>query len=171
MASEEQCVERYVGRIVGVNASALVDIVHSLSGIAVCLARAVNDTPKIAALLLAGGLIGVHWKLGLVAGAMAIGGWLSSKRVAVTMSRGITNLNAGQGLTGNLVTAGLVLGASHMGVPVSTTHVSCGSIFGIGIASRSARWKTISRILLTWLTTLPMGAALGAALYLMLRVM
>lgn len=157
--------ERYDGSVVGVSALTLVDTTHALSGIAVCFARAVNDTPKIAALLLAAGAASASWKLALVAVAMALGGLLNSRRVAETMSKRITNLNPGQGLTGNLVTAALVLGASRLGVPVSTTHVSCGAIFGIGITSRGARWKTIAQILATWTTTLPMGAALGAAIY------
>lgn len=165
IASREQCLDRYAGRVLGVSAPALVDAVHTLSAMAVCFGRAVNDTPKIAALLFAAGMAGANWKLGLVAVAMAMGGLLNSRRVAETMSKRITNLNPGQGLTGNLVTAALVLGASQLGVPVSTTHVSCGAIFGIGMVSSSARWKTISRILVTWMTTLPMGALLGAALY------
>ncbi len=165
IASREQCTERYDGRVMGVSALALVNNTHALSGIAVCFARAVNDTPKIAALLLAAGAAGVSWKLGLVAAAMALGGLLNSRKVAETMSKRITDLNPGQGLTGNLITAALVLGASRLGVPVSTTHVSCGAIFGIGMASRSARWGTIARIFATWMTTLPMGAVLGAAIY------
>jgi len=165
IGSGDECVERYDGRVVGVNAQQVVDVLHTLSGAAVCFARGVNDTPKIAALLLATGGVAVNWKLGLVAVAMAVGGWLQARKVAETMSHRITDLNTGQGLTSNLVTAALVLGASRFGVPVSTTHVSCGSIFGIGIASKSARWKTIGQIVLTWITTLPLGAALGAAIY------
>jgi PiT family inorganic phosphate transporter len=171
IASDADCVERYDGRVIGINAQHAVDVVHTLSGAAVCFARGVNDTPKIAALLLAtGGAaatggVAVSWKLALVALAMAAGGLLQARKVAETMSNRITDLNTGQGLTSNLVTAALVLGASRFGVPVSTTHVSCGSIFGIGIASRTARWKTIGQIVLTWVTTLPLGAALGALLY------
>ncbi len=165
VASREQCLERYDGRVVGLSSQAIVDGVHSLSGVAVCFARAVNDTPKIAALLLAAGAAGVSWKLALVAAAMALGGWLNSRKVAETMSKRITHLNPGQGLTGNLVTAALVLGASRLGVPVSTTHVSCGSIFGIGIVGGGARRRTIVQILAAWLTTLPMGAILGASIY------
>lgn len=165
IASTDQCVERYQGRVVGVAAQTLVDGLHSVSGAAVCFARAVNDTPKIAAMLLAGGLAGVNWKLGLVAAAMALGGLLNARRVAETMSKRVTDLNPGQGLTASLLTATLVLGASRWGVPVSTTHVSCGAIFGIGVAAGGARWKTIAQIVATWITTLPLGAALGAAIY------
>lgn len=168
VASRDQCVERYGGNVLGVDASGLANGVHSVSGLAVCFARAVNDTPKIAALLLAAGSAAAGWKLALVAVAMAVGGLLNSRRVAQTMGKRITDLNPGQGLTGNLVTAGLVLFASHLGLPVSTTHVSCGSIFGIGMVRRRAQWKTITQILVTWLTTLPLGAALGGGIYWML---
>lgn len=143
----------------------LVDALHYLSGGAVCFARAVNDTPKIAALLLATGATGAArigaTKLTLVTLAMVLGGWLHSKKVAETMSLRITDLNPGQGLAANLVTSGLVLGASHLGLPVSTTHVSCSSIFGIGLAQRQAYWESVRRILGTWLTTLPLALLLG----------
>jgi PiT family inorganic phosphate transporter len=96
---------------------------------------------------------------------MALGGLIQSRRVAETLSRGITALNHGQGLIANLVTAGLVLGASHLGLPVSTTHVSTGAIFGIGAVSGQRNWRTIAHILLTWIVTLPLGLALGAGVY------
>ena len=51
--------------------------------------------------------------------------------------------------------------ASRFGVPVSTTHVSCGSLFGIGLATRQAHWKMVTRILLAWVTTLPLAALIG----------
>lgn len=168
LGSRRDCVERYDGRLIGIGAQTAVDGVHTLSGLAICFARAVNDTPKIAALLIAAGAAGnliAYWKLGLVVAAMALGGILSARKVAETMSKRITEMNPGQGLTSSLVTAFLVLVASRFGVPVSTTHVSCGSIFGIGIVSGTARWRTIARILLTWVTTLPMGAFLGAGIY------
>lgn len=162
-----QCVERYTGTLVGVDAQTAVTTVHYASAGAVCFARAVNDTPKIAALLMVGGAIG-GWKLAIVAAAMAIGGLIQARKVAETMSKRITALNPGQGLTGNLVTALLVIGASRFGLPVSTTHVSVGSIFGIGIVGGKPQWKTIGQIGTAWLTTLPLGGLLGAGLYYLL---
>ena len=151
------------------DAQRAVDAVHYLSAGAVCFARAVNDTPKIAALLLAVGaahsLPSSTGVLLLVAIAMASGGWVQSRKVAETMSKRITELNPGQGLTANLVTAGLVLGASRLGVPVSTTHVSCGSIFGIGLATGSGNGAVIFQVLTTWVTTVPVGLALGVLFY------
>ena len=64
--------------------------------------------------------------------AIAAGGVLAARRVAETMSKRITKMNPGQGATSNFVTAAIVLGASRLGLPVSTTHVSCGTIIGIG---------------------------------------
>jgi inorganic phosphate transporter, PiT family len=140
------------------------DGVHVLSGASVCFARGVNDAPKIAALGVVTGGFG-NWSLPIVAAAMVAGGLLGSRGVAHTMSHRLVPLNPGQGATGNLVTAGLVLGASQFGLPVSTTHVSCGAIFGIGLATRSADVRVIRNVLLTWLCTLPLGAVLGGACY------
>ncbi len=55
----------------------------------------------------------------------------------------------------------LVLFASRLGLPVSTTHVSCGALFGIGLVTQQARWMTIGRILVAWVTTLPVAALLA----------
>jgi PiT family inorganic phosphate transporter len=78
-------------------------------------------------------------------------------------------MNPGQGFTANLVTALLVTMASRFGLPVSTTHVSVGALFGIGVVNGTARWRMILTILLAWITTLPLGAALAGATYLLLQ--
>jgi PiT family inorganic phosphate transporter len=78
------------------------------------------------------------------------------------MSHGITRMNHGQGFSANLVTAALVLAASRYGLPVSTTHVSCGALFGIGAVTGQARWKSIGTVLLAWVVTLPTAAILAA---------
>lgn len=159
------CRNRYVGRVLGVQAGAVLDAMHYLSAGLVSFARGLNDTPKIAALLLIVPLLGGFGSLGFVGTTIAIGGLVSARRVAELMSRKITPMNHGQGLTANLVTGLIVIGASRLGLPVSTTHVSCGALFGIGAVTRQARWGTIARILTAWVTTLPVGAALGALSY------
>jgi PiT family inorganic phosphate transporter len=85
------------------------------------------------------------------------------------MSQKITTMNHGQGFTGNLMTGIIVMGASRFGLPVSTTHVSCGALFGIGAVTRQAHWGMIAKIFGAWLTTLPVGAALGAASFWLIR--
>src|SRR2546427_1209338 len=128
-------------------------------------ARGLNDTPKIVALLVAAGLA-AHpgWSLSTTA-VMAMGGLLGAKRVAETMSHRITAMNEGQGFSANLATALLVILASALGLPVSTTHVSVGALFGLGLANRRANPRQVILILTAWVTTLPMAGALAALLY------
>ena len=164
----QECVERYDGAVVGVDAQTALDGMHYLSAGAVCFSRAVNDTPKITALLLTTAALDAASGLAVIGVAMIVGGITQARRVAETMSKHIADLNAGQGFTANVTTAGLVLLASNFGLPVSTTHVSCGSIFGIGIANKSCRWRTVSQILTAWITTLPTAALLSALLYMLI---
>jgi PiT family inorganic phosphate transporter len=157
----EQCRQRYGGRVVGVDAQRVLDAAHYVTAGAVSFARGLNDTPKIAALLFTVSWLTGGWSLALVGVAIAAGGLLAVRRVAQTMSYRITDMNDGQAFTANLVTAALVIFASKWGMPVSTTHVSCGSLFGIGAATGQARWRVIGTILLAWITTLPVAAMLG----------
>jgi PiT family inorganic phosphate transporter len=165
VAPAAECRTWYEGRVAGVQVGPLLDGLHYLSGGAVGFARGLNDTPKMVALLLAGQAAHPNAGLVLVALAMATGGVVSARRVAETMSRKITRLNPGQGLTANLLTALLVTTASRFGLPVSTTHVSVGSLFGIGLVNGTARRKTILSILVAWVTTLPTAAVLGVVVY------
>ena len=155
----------YRGRVLGLNAQTMLDAAHYGSAGVVSFARGLNDTPKIVALLLAvEGLALAHGMLA-VAVAMALGGLLNARKVAETMSRKITPMNPGQGFTANMVTGLLVVFASRFGLPVSTTHVSVGSIFGIGTVTRGANMRIVSEIVLSWVLTLPLAALLGAAAY------
>jgi len=159
----ESCKRRYAGRVLGVDAQTVLDRLHGLTAGAVGFARGLNDTPKIVALLIAARALGVPSGTAVVAAAMAAGGVLYARHVARTMSFGITGMNHGQGFSANLVTAALVTLASPLGLPVSTTHVSCSALFGIGLVNGEARAKTIAQILAAWVTTLPLAALLAAA--------
>jgi inorganic phosphate transporter, PiT family len=156
------CQERYQGTILAVRAHAVLDAAHYLSAGAVSFARGLNDTPKIVALLVAARAMNLRGGCLLVGLVMGLGAVLQARRVAEKMSHGITRMNHGQGFSANLVTAALVLAASRYGLPVSTTHVSCGSLFGIGAVTGQARWKSIGTVLLAWVVTLPLAAALAA---------
>jgi len=163
VADNATCQVRYRGSVMGVSAQRILDGAHYITAGAVSFARGLNDTPKIAALLLAGQLVEPGVAIAGVALFMAVGGIASARRVATTMSHRVTDMNSGQGFTANLVTAVLVIVASRFGMPVSTTHVSCGSLFGIGAATKRAHWGTIGQIALAWLITLPVAGLLGAA--------
>lgn len=140
--------------------------VHIFSGSAVCFSRAVNDTPKIASIALIGSAVGLsHITVYAAIGAvMTLGGLLFVRRIAEVMSQKITKMNASEGLTGNLVTAFLVIIASKMGLAVSTTHVSVGALFGIGAENGQANIKKIIEIVLSWVMTLPIAFGLAFAI-------
>ena len=165
VGSVEQCRQQYKGQLLGGSVQRGLDFIHFLSAGSVGFARGLNDTPKIVALLLVVKTFDVKPGMLLVAIAIAIGGLLNARRVAITMSKRITPLNPGQGFTANLVTSTLVILASRFGLPVSTTHVSVGSLFGIGLITREANVRVVSGILLSWVLTLPIAAILSAAIY------
>jgi PiT family inorganic phosphate transporter len=103
--------------------------------------------------------------------AIAVGGALGAVRVAQTMSRKITPMSAPEAVTANLVASMLVILASPLGLPVSTTHVTSGGIFGMGLLRRrEADWSKVRDILLSWVATLPLGAFLALLLYKLLVV-
>ena len=168
VGDEETCTQRYNGSTLGVNVQNLLDYAHFVSAGIVSFARGLNDTPKIVALLLVINAFGIKWGMLAVAIGMAAGGLINAKKVAQTISKKITPMNHGQGFTANVVTGFLVIFASRLGVPVSTTHVSVGSIFGIGTVTRQANVKVVSEILLSWVLTLPIAALLSAFIYFIL---
>lgn len=143
----------------------LLDVLHFLSGGATSFARGLNDTPKMAALMLAVPGLEVHWGFLIVAVGIALGGLLDIRRVAETLGKKVTDMNPGQGFAANLVTAGLVTTASLHSMPVSTTHVSVGSLLGMGAVTRQAHWRMIGEILLAWISTVPCAAVLAAGAY------
>lgn len=141
------------------------DTLHFLSTGAASFARGLNDTPKMAALLVLVPNLEITWSFLLVGCVIALGGLLDIQRVAETLGKKITDMDAGQGFSASLVTASLVATASLHSYSVSTTHVSVGSLLGMGIVTRQARWKMVVEILLAWVSTVPCGAVLAAIAY------
>ncbi len=164
-ATINDAMETYEGRLFGLSAQKILNALHYLSAGIVSFARGLNDTPKIVGLLLIINAIDIKWSMIIIAIIMAAGGLINSKKVGFTISKKITPMNSGQGFTANLITGLLVTTASIHGLPVSTTHVSVGAIFGIGTATKKADYKMISKIVLSWLLTLPLAALLSAFIF------
>lgn len=147
---------------------------HWLSSGITSFARALNDTPKIAAFLVLAPAFAPSslsfspaWVIAAVAVAMGIGSMIGGYRVLSLMSNGITRLDHQTGLLANVSTAALVLAASPLGLPVSTTHVATGSLMGVRLA-RSATPDSadaLKRVLLGWVVTFPSAALLSTAGY------
>jgi PiT family inorganic phosphate transporter len=148
----------------GVSVRQAVHGAHLVSAGLVSFARGLNDTPKILGLVLGASAMAASTGALAITAAMVLGGLVAARRVTRTIALDVTPMRPETGLAGNLATSALVLGASHLGLPVSTTHVSVGSILGIGAEGASLRARTVRRIGAAWAGTLPLAAVLGAAL-------
>ncbi len=157
--------ETYAMSFAGFSLQKILNGLHYLSSGIVSFARGLNDTPKIVGLLLIINALDIQWGMIAIAITMALGGLINAKKVGVTMSKKITPMNSSQGFTANTITGILVTTASIHGLPVSTTHVSVGSIFGIGVSTKKADLKMISKIVLSWILTLPIAAFISALLF------
>lgn len=153
-----------------VSRSRSLDAAHFASAGAASFARGLNDTPKIAALLMIVPNLSVPMALMAIGLLIAIGALVDSKHVAETLANKVTAMTPGQGFAANLVTAALVTTASFHGLPVSTTHVSVGSLLGMGASTGQAKWRKVIEILVAWVTTLPIAAAMAMAVAVTLRV-
>lgn len=151
--------------------SEVLDSLHFLSTGGASFARGLNDTPKMVALL----LVIPGWDVSLaflaVGCLIALGGLIDAESVAETLGKKVTGMNPGQGFAASLVTAAMVATASLHSLPVSTTHVSVGSLLGMGAYTHQAKWKKAFEILLAWVSTVPISALLAAFAYWSLKTM
>jgi len=92
------------------------------------------------------------------------GGW----RIVKTMGTQITKIHPLEGFTSGSAVAAVIAACSHLGIPVSTTHVVAGSIMGVGSVHghKSVRWVTARRIVFAWVVTIPATAIMASICYL-----
>ncbi len=104
--------------------------------------------------------------LGIVIG-LATWGW----RVMLTIGKKITELTPTRGFAAEFATAVTLVVASKLGLPVSTTHTLVGGVLGVGFARgiKSLNLKVITNIVISWLITIPVGAAGAIIFYYILR--
>lgn len=94
--------------------------------------------------------------------ALIVGLWFVGRRVIATVGHGLTKMHPSSGFAAELAAAGVVMTASVMGLPVSSTHILIGAVLGVGMVNKSANWKLMRPIALAWIITLPISAAIGA---------
>jgi inorganic phosphate transporter, PiT family len=159
-----------LGRVWGITAQQALSASHVGSAAMLCFARGLNDTPKIAALVVAAQATNHRHAMLAVALAMAVGGLLGARKVARTMSKRIaTAMPDGPAFTANLVTGLLVITASRYGLPVSTTHVSVGAISGLGLREGSLDKRVLRNVVASWVVTLPVAALMAGASMLLIH--
>ena len=94
--------------------------------------------------------------------ALIVGLWFVGRNVIATVGHGLTKMHPSSGFAAELAAAGVVMAASVLGLPVSSTHILIGAVLGVGIVNRSANWKLMRPIALAWIITLPISAAIGS---------
>lgn len=102
--------------------------------------------------------------------AMCAGLWFIGKEVIATIGTNLTEMHPASGFSAELSAAGVVIAASALGLPVSSTHILVGAVLGIGVVNRAANWGLMKPIALAWVITLPASALMGAGIFWILRV-
>ena len=135
-----------------------------------------NDAQKtmgiIAVLLYSQGLLGAEfyvpfWVVISCQAVLALGTLFGGWRIVHTMGSKITRLNPMQGFCAETGGAITLFAATWLGIPVSTTHTITGAIVGVGAARRvsAVRWGIAGNIVIAWVITIPVTAAIAALCY------
>jgi PiT family inorganic phosphate transporter len=155
-------------------------ILQFFSAAAYSLGHGGNDAQKtmgiISSLLFAGGLISTFqvplWVVLSAHASIALGTLSGGWRIVKTMGLRITKLRPIDGFCAETASAASIFTSTHLGVPVSTTHVITGAISGVGSANRlsAVRWNVTLRIVWAWLFTIPVAGGIGALIYFLISL-
>lgn len=104
-----------------------------------------------------------------MAAGTAVGGW----RIIKTLGHKMVKLHPINGFAAETSSAAVILTATHLGIPVSTTHNISAAIMGVGAARRlnAIKWTVVERMLWAWILTIPVCAGLAYVLVRMLRAL
>jgi PiT family inorganic phosphate transporter len=107
------------------------------------------------------------WVVIASASAISLGTFTGGWRIIRTMGSRIIKMDAAQGFAAQAAGAAVILAASSVGYPLSTTHVISGGIMGAGAGKRfsAVRWGVAGNIVSGWVLTLPAAALFGAVVY------
>jgi PiT family inorganic phosphate transporter len=104
--------------------------------------------------------------------AIAIGTLFGGWRIVKTMGQKITKLRPFEGFCAETAGALTLFGATHFGIPVSTTHTITGAIIGVGSTKRASavKWGVTTKIFWAWILTIPVSGIIGAGMYFLFRI-
>jgi inorganic phosphate transporter, PiT family len=105
-------------------------------------------------------------------GAIALGTLFGGWRIVKTMGQRITKLRPFEGFCAETAGALTLFGATHFGIPVSTTHTITGAIIGVGATKRasSVKWGVTTNIFWAWILTIPVSAIIGALIFFLFQL-
>ncbi|MGM1323912.1 inorganic phosphate transporter [Corynebacterium macclintockiae] len=102
--------------------------------------------------------------------ALISGLWFIGRFVIRTVGSGLTKMHPASGFAAELSAAAVVMGASVLGLPVSSTHILIGAVLGVGLINKDANWGLMKPIALAWVITLPAAAIIAGGTVSVLRV-
>jgi len=140
------------------------------------VANAIGPLAAVVSIVESGGEIAkkaelVWWILPLGGIGIISGLAIFGSRVMATIGQGITHLTPSRGFAAELAAATTVVLASSTGLPISTTQTLVGAVLGVGMARGIAALNmgVIRNIVVSWVVTLPAGAALSICIFYMLK--
>jgi inorganic phosphate transporter, PiT family len=147
-----------------------------VSGGMLALAHGTNDAQKTMGVItlaliahgdLAGGSDPPTWVIVSAATAIALGTYVGGWRIIRTMGSRIIKMDTAQGFSAQGAGAAVILAASHVGFPLSTTHTISGAVMGAGAAKSvsAVRWGVAGNIMIAWVLTIPAAAIVGGGIY------
>lgn len=101
--------------------------------------------------------------------ALIAGLWFIGRYVIQTVGSGLTKMHPASGFAAELAAAAVVMGASLLGLPVSSTHILIGAVLGVGVVNRAANWGLMKPIAMAWVITLPAAALVSGGAVLALN--
>lgn len=150
-----------------------------ITGTALALSHGTNDSQKtmgiLALALVAGGVMKVFaiptWIILLCATMISLGTAIGGWQLIRTLGGKFFKIRPIDGFSSQLSSAVVIIGASLLGGPVSTTHVVSSAIMGTGVAERAnkVRWTVAQEIAIAWVLTIPASAAVAALVYWVLQ--
>lgn len=155
-------------------------VLQLLSSAAFSLGHGGNDAQKVmgiigAAMIVNGNIESVkglpHWVEIACYSSIALGTLSGGWRIVKTMGSKITKLTPFEGFAAETAGAVTLFGTGMLGIPVSTTHTITGAIIGVGVTKRisAVRWGVTIDLIWAWILTIPVSAALAAAIYYLLK--
>ncbi|MDO4450287.1 MAG: anion permease [Moraxella sp.] len=100
--------------------------------------------------------------------SLIVGLWFIGKEVIQTVGTNLTEMHPASGFSAELAAATVVMVASSLGIPVSSTHILVGAVLGIGLVNKNTNWKLMKPIGLAWVITLPAAACMSVVLFMVL---
>jgi PiT family inorganic phosphate transporter len=101
--------------------------------------------------------------------ALIVGLWFIGKNVMETVGSKLAEIFPVTGFAAELGASAVILGATKLGIPVSSTHILIGAVLGIGILNKDANWSLMKPIATAWIITLPASGMMAAAFFMILK--